>query len=75
MSIAGPLLGVVVGAFLTWFLTTRARREDRWRDAWAAWAGRAYQLVTIRKNLVEKYCALTPGDAPDGAFAGAISDN
>lgn len=54
MNASGPLLGVVVGALLTWFFSTQIRRDDRRRDAWAAWGEHAYRLILARRELVER---------------------
>ena len=71
MSVIGPLLGVVVGALLTWFLTARSQRDDRRRDAWATWAEQAYRLMATRRELVERCWAEQSGS---GAIARTIDE-
>lgn len=54
MDFIGPLLGVIVGAVLTWFQAMHGRRDDRRRDAWAGWAEQAYRLMITRRDLIER---------------------
>jgi|SRR5664279_3391957 len=61
MTVLGTLLSVVVGALLTWFLTMYGRRDDRRRDAWAAWAEQAYRLMTTRRQIVDQCWADSGG--------------
>jgi hypothetical protein len=62
MAAFGPLLGVVVGALLTWLLTRQGRRDDRRRDAWAGWAQQAYRLMITRRQIVEQCWTDCNGD-------------
>jgi hypothetical protein len=54
MSAIGQVLLILAGAAITWLFAVRQQRENRRRDAWAAWAQEAYRLMVVRQDLVEK---------------------